>query len=109
MSQKNQADTHLFVYINKKTIKVIFNDIYYLEAYGNYVKLYTKKDLLLTKKTLSFFEEKSVDTNLIRINRSFIINTFYITKVDKNTIVINDEELPIGQTYRAILNKIIKL
>jgi len=64
-------------------IKIIpVQDVHYLEAADDYVKVYTKDGYFLKNKTMSHFEQ-SLDTNLfVRSHRSYIINIQQITRID---------------------------
>jgi two-component system, LytTR family, response regulator len=58
------------------------NDIQYMEAYDDYVKIYTSKEMFLKKKTMSFYEE-SLDANqFVRVHRSYIIQLAQLTRIE---------------------------
>jgi two-component system LytT family response regulator len=57
-------------------------DVYYLEAADDYVKIFTKEGSFLKNKTMSHFEQ-SLDKNLfVRTHRSCIVNIQQITRID---------------------------
>jgi DNA-binding LytR/AlgR family response regulator len=101
-----EMSTSLFVKSDKKIIKVNFNDIQYIEAYGNYIKIFTDQ-MILTPQTLSDFLEKLPDS-FLRIHKSFVVNFNKLKLIDGNQIVLqNDTKLRIGKSYRkAVLDKI---
>ena len=104
--QNEMASTSIFVKSDKKIIKLNLEDINYVEAYGNYVKIYTE-NMILTPQTLSDFLKKLSD-DFIRIHKSFIINFNQLKLIDGNQIILqNNIKLPIGKSYRkAVLNKV---
>jgi len=106
LREKPNVIKSLFVKSNKKIIKVNFNDISHVEAYGNYVKIYTDK-MILTPLTLSEFLKKLPDS-FIRIHKSFIINFNSLKLIDGNQVVLQDHiKIPIGKSYRKqILDRI---
>jgi two-component system LytT family response regulator len=58
------------------------HDILYIEAYDDYVKIYTQKEMFLKKKTMSFYE-KSLDQNLfVRVHRSYILQLAQLTRIE---------------------------
>ncbi|MEO6220501.1 MAG: LytTR family transcriptional regulator DNA-binding domain-containing protein [Ginsengibacter sp.] len=64
-------------------IKIIpVNQIHYLEAADDYVKIVTSDGSFLKKRTMSFFEESLSTYNFVRIHRSYIVNTQLITRID---------------------------
>ena len=64
-------------------IKIIpVEDVHYLEASDDYVKIHTKEGSFLKNKTMSYFE-KSLDKALfVRTHRSYIVNIQQITRLD---------------------------
>jgi two-component system LytT family response regulator len=64
-------------------IKIIpVNQIHYLEAADDYVKIVTKEGTFLKKRTMSFFETSLALYQFVRIHRSYIVNTQLITRID---------------------------
>lgn len=102
-----EENTHtLFVKSDKKIIKINLEEIHYIEAYGNYIKIYTDQ-MILTPQTLSDFLEK-LPTHFVRIHKSYVINFHQLKLIDGNQIVLyNDTKLPIGKSYRKdVLDRI---
>lgn len=104
--QNETASNFIFVKSDKKIIKINLEDISHIEAYGNYVKIYTDK-MILTSQTLSEFLDKLSD-DFLRIHKSFIINFNHLKLIDGNQIILqNEAKLPIGKSYRkAVLSKV---
>lgn len=97
-----EENTSIFVKSDKKLIKLNFNDINYIEAYGNYIKIYTDK-MILTPQTLTEFIQK-LPTNFIRIHKSFAINFKQLEMLDGNQVVLqNKTKLVVGKSYRKDL------
>ena len=64
-------------------IKIIpVNQIQYLEAADDYVKIHTGEGSFLKKKTMQFFEDSLTPFHFVRVHRSYIINTQLITRID---------------------------
>ncbi|MEQ8423548.1 MAG: LytTR family DNA-binding domain-containing protein, partial [Cyclobacteriaceae bacterium] len=64
-------------------IKILpVQEILYIEAYDDYVKLHTKDGLHLKKKTMSFFESALNPTQFVRVHRSYIIALSQLTKIE---------------------------
>ncbi len=68
---------------NGSNIRIIpAQDIMYIEAYDDYVKIFTKDTYHLKKKTMSHFEEVLDKTDFLRVHRSYILNLQQITKIE---------------------------
>ncbi len=91
----------LFIKSDKRLIQINLTEVYYIESYGNYVKIWLEHDFHLTSRTLASFEEQLPDTDFFRIHKSHIINKKYIDYVEGNTVVMkNKKTLPIGKNQR---------
>ncbi|MCF6279272.1 MAG: LytTR family DNA-binding domain-containing protein [Flavobacteriaceae bacterium] len=101
-----ESPNFIFVKSDKKLIKLNLDSINHIEAYGNYIKIYTDK-MILVSETLSHFLEK-LPNQFLRIHKSFIINFNKLKLIDGNQIVLlNEIKLPIGKSYRkSVLDKI---
>lgn len=67
---------------NRQQIHVIpVNEIDYIEADGDYVKLHSSKTAFLKEKTMKYFEE-NLPSQFIRIHRSYIVNVSEVAKIE---------------------------
>jgi len=100
-----EKDNFLMVKSDKKLTKVFFNDITYIEAYGNYIFIYCGPDRIMSKQTLTQFEEQLPGDKFVRIHKSYIISIRAIKFFEGNEIAISDKKLPVGKVYRNDLLK----
>lgn len=98
---KPEEHSHIFVQSNKKNIKVMFDDILYIESIKDYIKIHTKETRLVIKHGLAAFENK-LDDRFIRVHRSYIVNSEKVTAFTKQDVEIGDLEVPIGDLYKKI-------
>ena len=107
VKEKGEINSSVFVKSDKKLIKIPFNTIQYIEAYGNYIKIYTDT-MILTPNTLSDFFSKLPKEDFIQIHKSFVINFKELKLIEGNQVVLNNNStLPIGKSYRKlVLDKI---
>jgi len=97
--KEENTSTSIFVKSDKKLIKLNLDDINHIEAYGNYIKIFTEK-MVLTPQTLSDFLEKL----------PVVINFNKLKLIDGNQILLNNDiKLPIGKSFRKqVLERIDK-
>lgn len=101
-----QPDDHLRIVIKDgSSIKIIpIQDVTYLEAYDDYVKVHTSEKKYLKKKTLAYYEKTLDSQQFVRIHRSFIINLMELTGIEpfeKNSyraVLKNGERIPISRS-----------
>jgi two-component system LytT family response regulator len=68
---------------NGSDIRIVpINDICYIEAFDDYVKIFTKDSWYLKKKTMSSYEASLSDKQFLRVHRSFIINLQELTRIE---------------------------
>ncbi|NAS30717.1 response regulator [Flavobacteriaceae bacterium R38] len=98
----------LFLKGDKEIHQVKIEHIKYLESYGGYVKLYlTDEKPLVIHQALQYFES-TLNSNFLRIHRSYIVNKKYIKSIVGNRIKLDDMNLPIGQSYKINVVNLIK-
>ncbi|WP_226990047.1 LytR/AlgR family response regulator transcription factor [Cellulophaga baltica] len=98
IEEKEEAQT-IFVKSDKQIIKINFEAIEYVEAYGNYIKIFTPQ-MVLTPQTLTEFLTK-LPQQFVRIHKSFVVNFEKIKMIEGNLIHLqNDVKLPIGKSFK---------
>jgi len=90
----------LMVRSDKKLTKVYFSDITYVEAYGNYIYIHSRQDKIISKQTLTQFEEQLPAGKFIRIHKSFVVAVNAVKYLEGNEVSLGDTRLPIGKVYR---------
>jgi two-component system LytT family response regulator len=90
---------------NGSDIRIVpMADVMYIEAYDDYVKIFTKDTYFLKKKTMNYYEQVLDSSQFFRTHRSFIINLQELTKIEpleKNTYVVllkNGKRIPLSRT-----------
>ena len=91
---------YIFVKNNSRFEKLDINDILYIESAGNYSTIYTEKNRFTLICTLSIMNEKLSRAKLMRVHRSFLINTSKVKAFEENRLFIGEKEIPIGKTHK---------
>jgi len=104
------AADFFFVNVDYSLVKVLFNDIVWIESSGDYVKIHLKSTPrpLLVRMSAKTLETELPGDKFIRIHKSYIIAVASITAIRKNSVFINDLELPVGETYRESIRHLTK-
>lgn len=90
----------LFVKSENRLVKVALDDLLWLEAWGDYVKIHTTPEKpLLTLTSLNVFSGVLPDSEFVRVHRSYIVRLGAITLIQRNRIFIGDKNIPLGDTY----------
>ncbi|WP_299678572.1 LytTR family DNA-binding domain-containing protein [uncultured Dokdonia sp.] len=89
-----------FFRCDRKMMKVNFDALLYTESLGDYVKLYTTQEILITRETISTILDKLPKQQFMRTHRSFIINISKIDSFTNEHITIGRASIPISRSYR---------
>ena len=89
-----------FVKADGGLVKILFEEILFIEALKEYVKIVTKDKSVITYHTISGLEEKLPAGKFYRIHRSYIVNIKAITSIEGFVIKIDKHELPISRNER---------
>jgi len=110
VTQKQPDEKLRIVVKDGGTIHIIpTSNVLYIEAYDDYVKIYTTEKYYLKKKTLTYYEQSLNAKDFLRIHRSFIININFLTRIDsfeKNSYhatMTNQSKIPISRNSYAQL------
>lgn len=113
ISDKSTADLIVknAFFIKEKGIfqKINFDDILYLKSEHVYTELVLVND---TKQVIRVSLNSIIDrlnSDFIRVHRSYIINANYLSQIDKTALKVNNAIIPIGDKYKADFLKRINL
>ncbi len=82
-ASQSPAQSQRIVVKNGSKIKIIpVQDVFFLEAADDYVKVHTKEGYFLKNKTMNHFEQALDPLHFVRSHRSYIINIQQITRID---------------------------
>jgi DNA-binding LytR/AlgR family response regulator len=95
-----------FVFVKDNGIlkKVRTGDIFFLEAMGDYVKIFTSQKLHIVHATLKSIEEKLPSLKFMRVHRSYIVALDKIDFIEEGVINIQGTAIPVADAYRSALN-----
>ncbi len=99
-TENTDAENFFFIKTEGKIFKILFNDVLYAEASGNYTKIITTQNTLMPSMTFTALTELLPANIFIRVHRSFIINKSKIGHIEGNRVYINDVEIPIGSNHK---------
>ena len=106
VSNSNDTPSRFFVKGDKKHHQIDLSDLLYIEAYGNYTKLFLKDEMIVSHEKISHYETILTDADFLRVHKSFIVAINKIKFIEGNRILINEYKIPVGQTYKNSVNKL---
>lgn len=102
------SPAYFFVNADYSLVKVLFADISWIEGLRDYVKINLKSTAkpLIIRSGIKAIEQELPAEQFIRVHKSFIVSIDSITHIRKNSLFINDMEIPIGSVYREAIDKL---
>ena len=101
------AQSFLYFRADRKMIKVLFNDILYIEGLKDYIRIITTGRAIVTKHLLASLEEMLPPDDFIRIHKSYIIAINKIDSYNADTVEIAKHELPIGRMFKHDVSRVL--
>ncbi|KAF2515609.1 LytR/AlgR family response regulator transcription factor [Flavobacterium foetidum] len=96
------------VKVDGYVMDIELDQLLYAQSFGNYVKLHTLKRTYLASITTTELEKCLPEKNFVRIHKSYIVALDKIDLTEKDFLVIKNEKLPIGITYKRELTDRLK-
>jgi len=95
----------IFIKADYKIHKIATDDIAYVEGYKDYVRIYTPEKRYVTRESMKNMEELLSKDQFLRIHRSYIISIEKFSAIEGNMIILGEEKLPIGKSYKEQVMK----
>ena len=103
-NSSNVKNSRFFIKGDKTHHQISTSDILFIEAYGNYTKVFLLKEMILSHEKISTLEKLLPKSDFMRVHKSFLVAKNKINRIQGNRIYIRDHKIPIGQTYRSGIN-----
>ena len=105
--EEARSDAFVYFRADRKMVKVMLDDILYIESMKDYIKVVTKSRTIITKQSISSVEAMLPEKKFIRTHRSFIVSLDKIKSFTSELIDIAATEVPVGKLYRNAVMKVL--
>ena len=106
---ENQAPKrqHIILKVDRGQHKFELDSIHYLEAFGNYVKLWQEQGMTLVSSTLKQLIENLPSDQFFQCHKSFVINRDFVVGLDTEQITLkNGNAIKIGKSFKPRIDGI---
>jgi len=90
----------LYLNIDRRKVRVNFDEILYVESSREYVKIHSSKGVFMSKMTTNELEQQLPKALFRRIHRSFIIAVSKVEAYSKEYVEIGGNRIPVGGGYK---------
>jgi DNA-binding LytR/AlgR family response regulator len=109
-SNVKMEEGHIFVKSDSKYVRLAYDDIVYVEAFADYVKIYSHDDKrVITLQTMKNMENALPSDKFIRVHRSYIVSLSKIVSLSGTEVTVGNKTIPIGKNYKdafmAVMNQ----
>ncbi len=101
-------EEHLSFRADRRLYRLAKEEILYVQAYGDYLKIQTKERLFTPKMRLQELEERLPTTTFLRVHRSWMINANAIEYMEGNHVVVHGQKIPVSESHRETIQEIFK-
>ena len=107
---RNATETpdHLYIKTGYEQVKVMYDEIIYIEATGNYVTFVLKDKNILSRSTFNEAINLLPQDKFVRVHRSYVVAINKIDKVERNQVTINKIVIPVSEAYNDNLVAVLK-
>ncbi len=106
---QDSSNNLLFVKDNKSIKRIDINDVLYMKAHGDYVRIYVTGNSFIVHGSLKTIEDKFPANKFLRVHRSYIIAKNKIDYIEDRAVYISDQAIPISESYKDALLKNLNL
>jgi two-component system, LytTR family, response regulator LytT len=114
LTAKPNEEHYLLIKDGSAIAQIPHNTILWLKAEGNYTELYTntsdggREKKRLIRNVITELHEQLPANEFLRIHRSYVVNKKFINEYKASHVIIKDNKLPVGRTYREFLDQHFK-
>jgi len=102
---QQEDDDYIFVKSNLKKRKIFLNNLKYIEALGDYVKLIMdNSDAVVVLATMKSFEQQLPSERFLRVHKSYIVNLKKVERYNSRNIEIDNEQIPVSRHKKGALS-----
>lgn len=100
--------SEMFIKQDDSFVKIVWEDILYVEAMQNYLKLYFKDKSYVIHQTMTSLEEILPKDAFFRIHKSYLVNISHIDMVSGGRVFVGKTELPLSKHRKEdLFNRVI--
>ena len=101
------SQDHIWIKSDKKLHKIFYDKILFISAMGDYLKVHTQSDTLITHITMKGIQDQLPESQFVRVHKSYIVNISAVKFLEGNMVRVGEEMIPIGASYREAANRLI--
>jgi DNA-binding LytR/AlgR family response regulator len=106
LTEEKKNESFVYFRADRKMVKVMLDDILYIESMKDYIKVHTMHGVIITKQSISSVEAMLPEKLFVRTHRSFIVSINKIRSFTNELIEVDKTDIPIGKLFRNGVMKV---
>ena len=98
--ETSTAPDYLFIKVDGRLVKILYEEILFVEAVQNYVTIHTRDKKLLTYLTFHSIEEFLPDHLFVKTHKSYLVSLAKIESIEGNCLHIDNHVIPISRNLK---------
>ncbi|RRA97726.1 LytR/AlgR family response regulator transcription factor [Larkinella rosea] len=98
----------VFVKSGVQRIKLNFDEVTHIQGLKDYAIIYTLTGKIVLKGSIKFMHDIFPQNRFIRVHKSFIVAVSRIARMERNRLIINNNQIPIGRNYKEEVERVLK-
>ncbi len=100
---KIEDQDHIFVNSSLKKVKVVINEINWIEGLGDYIKVVTEDANIMVLTTMKAFITKLPEDRFLRIHKSYIVNLSKVQQFSSALVEVGGQQIPLSRHKKNAL------
>ncbi len=107
--KESASSNYFFIKADNKLVKILFEDVLYVEALQNYVLIHTIEKKYMTYLTFKSVEDYLPKNDFFKVHKSYIVSISKVDSIEGNDILIGQQHIPISRSQKDdVLEKLLK-
>jgi DNA-binding LytR/AlgR family response regulator len=108
LSGKEESPDHVFIKADGRLIKILFENILFVEALQNYIAVHTKEKKYISYLTLQSLLEFLPTSGFVKTHKSFIVSVNKVDSIEGNNLQIGQHHIPVSRSLKEeVMEKLL--
>ena len=105
IKQEIEDNNYIVIKVDGRVVKLLYDDILYIEGALEYVVFHTKDDKYMTLMSLRNLEKELPEENFMRIHKSYIVAVDKVQEIEGNMVYVGKNRITVSKNMRPVLLK----
>lgn len=107
-TQTSGSNESILVKDGYQYVKVFLNEIKFVSSDQNYVSLHLESRKVMVRSTLSEMYSRLASPKFLKINRGYVVNINFVTKIETESVFIGETNFSVNKTQRDTLVELLE-